>query len=72
MFVCVSIREGDKMVTDLCQSLGSGSSVCLCVLLLGRHVWAYNLARKMFVQAYYKIVYTYIYRCACIQLYMYI
>ena len=24
------------MVTDLCQSLGSGSSVCLCVFLLGR------------------------------------
>ena len=24
------------MVTDLCQALGSGSSVCLCVFLLGR------------------------------------
>ena len=28
MFVCVSIREGDKMVTDLCQAIGSSSSVC--------------------------------------------
>ena len=24
------------MVTDLCQALGSGSSVCLCLFLLGR------------------------------------
>ena len=24
------------MVTDLCQALGSGSSVCLCVFLSGR------------------------------------
>ena len=37
-FACV-FYWGDRMVTDLCQSLGSGSSVSLLVCFIGETGW---------------------------------